>query len=41
MSPEDFKIVVELVEPYIMRSETNYRKAIPAAERLAVTRVLC
>nr|CAI5832302.1 unnamed protein product [Callosobruchus analis] len=39
MSPEDFKILLELVEPYIMKSDTNYSRAIPAAERLAVTRV--
>nr|CAI5828554.1 unnamed protein product [Callosobruchus analis] len=33
ISPEDFKILLELVEPYIMKSDTNYRKAIPAAKR--------
>nr|CAI5826281.1 unnamed protein product [Callosobruchus analis] len=39
-SPDDFKILLELVEPYIMKSDTNYRRAIPLAERLAVTRAL-
>nr|CAI5823450.1 unnamed protein product [Callosobruchus analis] len=37
MSPEDFKILLELLEPYITKSGTDYRRAIPAAERLAVT----
>nr|CAI5860627.1 unnamed protein product [Callosobruchus analis] len=40
MSPEDFKILLELVEPYILKSDINYRRAIPVAERLAVTRAL-
>lgn len=37
MSPEDFKTLLKLVELKIMKSDTNYRRAIPAAERLALT----
>nr|CAI5852312.1 unnamed protein product [Callosobruchus analis] len=37
MSPENFKILLELVEPYIMKTDTNYRRAILALERLAAT----
>nr|CAI5865820.1 unnamed protein product [Callosobruchus analis] len=34
MFPDDFKILLEFVEPYIMKSSTNYSRVIPAAERL-------
>lgn len=37
MCPKDFEALLKLVEPKIMKIDTNYRIAIPAAERLAVT----
>ena len=37
MSPERFKHLLSLVRPMIEKEDTNMRKAIPAAERLALT----
>ena len=37
MSPERFDHLLSLVSPYITKKNTNFRKAISAAERLAVT----
>ena len=37
MSPERFDHLLGLVSPLITKEDTNYRKAISAAERLALT----
>ena len=37
MSPERFDHLLELVKPIIEKKDTNLRKSIPAAERLAIT----
>lgn len=37
MTPELFQTVLNLVAPKIEKQDTNYRKAIPAKERLALT----
>ncbi|CAH2013917.1 unnamed protein product [Acanthoscelides obtectus] len=37
MSSEDFKILLNMVESYIVKKNTKWRKAIPANERLAIT----
>lgn len=37
MSPECFDALVERVRPLIEKQDTNFRKAVPVAERLAVT----
>lgn len=37
MTPEIFQTVLNLVEPKIVKQDTNYRKTIPAKERLALT----
>ncbi|KAJ8946852.1 hypothetical protein NQ318_006762 [Aromia moschata] len=37
ISATDFEKLLSMIEPDIMKSDTNYRLAIPPAERLAVT----
>ena len=37
MSPERFDHLLSLVDPIISKKDTNFRKAISAGERLAVT----
>ena len=37
MSPDRFEHLLSLVGPSIQKSDTNFRKSIPAAERLALT----
>ena len=37
MSPERFEHLLSLVGPLIMKEDTNFRKAIPASERLMLT----
>lgn len=37
MTAENFDYLVHLVTPYIQKEDTNYRKSISPAERLAVT----
>lgn len=37
MPHEDFDHLLQLVKPLIEKSDTHYRKAIPAGERLALT----
>lgn len=37
MSFEDFEYLLHKTEPYITKKDTNFRKAIPPQERLALT----
>ena len=37
MSPKRFDHLLELVKPIIEKKNTNLRKSMPAAERLAIT----
>ena len=37
MSPEKFQHLLALVKPHIEKKDTNFRKSIPPAERLALT----
>ena len=37
MSPQSFDYLLTLVGPRIRKKDTNFRKAIPPAERLAIT----
>ncbi|CAH1965661.1 unnamed protein product [Acanthoscelides obtectus] len=37
MSSDDFEILLNMVESYIVKKNTKWRKAIPANERLAIT----
>ena len=37
VSPEDFRIILGKVEPYIVKQDTRMRQAVTPAERLAVT----
>ena len=37
ISPERFKHLLSLVRPKFYKQDTAFRKAIPAAERLALT----
>ena len=37
MSPERFQHLLDLVRPHIEKADTKFRKAISAAERLAIT----
>lgn len=37
MSEETFKNLLNLIQPYIARQDTNMRKSISAEERLAIT----
>ena len=37
MSPERFQHLLDLVRPHIEKEDTKFRKAISAAERLAIT----
>lgn len=37
MSSRDFDFLLEKIKPYISKQDTRFRKAIPAAARLAVT----
>lgn len=37
MTPDIFDELLNLVAPKIEKKDTNYRKAIPAKERLAIT----
>ena len=37
MSPDRFEHLLSLVDPSIKKSDTNFRKSIPAAEHLALT----
>ena len=37
MSPERFQHLLDLVRPHIEKEDTKFRKAISAAEKLAIT----
>ena len=37
MSPERFQHLLDLVRPHIEKEDTKFRKAISAAQRMAIT----